>query len=291
MRWLIVVLSLLVFSAVACAEETLREISWSKLEEDGKLASGEVLRPDDEVPFERLKVANSQGTPSTEELLTIEGPGITGPAYAITGKVSYEGVEGKGYLEMWSFFPDGGSYFSRTLAESGPTGRLEGSSDWRLFSLPFFISEKPQRPERLVVNVVLPGRGTVYLGALRLVQYAEGADVLAAPGQWWSNRTSGFIGGAVGVVLGSLGGLIGLLAPKGKGRRFVIGALKVMILFGLASLIGGAVALVLSQPFWVCYPFLLAGLLSTAIPWGLLPSIRRRYETMELRKMNALDAP
>ena len=52
----------------------------------------------------------------------MEAPAVTGDSYAITGKVAYEGVEGDGYLEMWSVFPDGSRYFSRTLDDAGPLG-------------------------------------------------------------------------------------------------------------------------------------------------------------------------
>ena len=68
---------------------------------------------------------------------------------------------------MWNFFPGGGQYFSRTLADQGPMMKLAGTSGWREFVLPFDATAPPA-PTRLVVNVVLQGRGSVYLGPLEL---------------------------------------------------------------------------------------------------------------------------
>src|SRR5207247_60213 len=70
--------------------------------------------------------------------------------------------------EMWSVFPNGERFFSRTLATQGTLAALHGESSWRRFELPFFLSGTTQTPSRLEINLVLPGRGTVWLGPLRL---------------------------------------------------------------------------------------------------------------------------
>src|SRR5258706_160420 len=75
--------------------------------------------------------------------------------YAIIGKIKYESVEGDGFLEMWNYFPPAkpGSpeekYFSRTLGESGPMGKITGSSDWRVFKVPFNRTGTSNAPARL----------------------------------------------------------------------------------------------------------------------------------------------
>src|SRR5207245_437754 len=102
-------------------------------------------------------------------------------------------VEGSGYLEMWSRFPQG-RFFSRTLEASGPLGSLRGSSDWRPFVLPFFNGPGGAPPQELTVGVVLPGRGTVAVGPLRLVQFADDENPLAAGGAWWGGRAGGLVG-------------------------------------------------------------------------------------------------
>jgi hypothetical protein len=58
---------------------------------------------------------------------------------------------------------------------------------------------------------------------------------------------------------------------------------------GTLAFAAGVVALSRSQPYTVYYPLLLIGFLATAIPLGVRPSIRRRYEEIELRRMRAHD--
>jgi hypothetical protein len=110
------------------------------------------------------------------------------------------------------------------------------------------------------------------------------------PGQWWDDRTGGLIGGIGGSIIGCLGGLIGTLAGMGRARRFVLGLTKALFLVGLVLIGVGLVAVVQSQPYGVYYPLLLAGVISAAVCGGLLRTLRRRYDELELRKMSALDA-
>jgi len=120
-----------------------------------------------------LVVTNDTGGPMTAALAEIQEPGITASWYALHGTVSYEGVGGIGFLEMWSVFPDGSAFFSRTLADFGPLRRITGSSKRREFGLPFSLGDATERPEILTFNLMLPQAGTVKIGPIRLVQYAS----------------------------------------------------------------------------------------------------------------------
>jgi hypothetical protein len=291
MKGIVIALSLLLSASAVAAEEVLREFSWSAVSRQGPSPAGEMLPAEAGASFEQLKVQNSEGQPRVVNVLTVERPAISSARYAITGQVRYDGVEGTGYLEMWNHFPDGGRYFSRTLATVGPMKSLSGSSGWRQFILPFFNKEGGPPPTRLEINVALPGRGTVYLGALRLVQYAPNENPLAVAGQWWSDQGGGLVGGIAGSILGCLGALVGWLAATGRARRVALGTLKLMILLGVIGLAAGGFALLRSQPYAVYYPLLLVGFLCVVIPAGLFRSIRKRYEDIELRRMRAMDAP
>lgn len=282
-----VTLAVVLVAAAARAEQVLREIRWGSLKQEGALSAGDVRPPDGEAPFERLVVTGGP-EPRTVTLLTLPSPGITQPRYALAGQIRYDGVEGKGYLEMWSAIPGKGSFFSRTLATQGPMASIEGSSNWRPVLLPFDASGAPP-PTTLTLNLVLPGRGTVQLGAFRLVEYGPSADVSGAPGAWWGPRTAGLVGGITGSVIGGMGALIGILASKGKGRGLAMTFLKALMALGAVSLAFGALALLRSQPYEVFYPLLLEGALCLGLPLFLLPVIRRRYEELELRKMAARD--
>jgi hypothetical protein len=50
-------------------------------------------------------------------------------------------------------------------------GRISGTSSWRPISLPFDRTGTTNSPTRLEINIFLPGRGTVFLGPARLIQF------------------------------------------------------------------------------------------------------------------------
>jgi hypothetical protein len=234
-----------------------------------------VLPPEQGQSFHRLRV--ERGSEPTVTVLTIERPKITGPRYAITGQVRYEGIDGDGYLELWNHFPDGSQYFSRTLGETGPMMKLHGTSGWRAFALPFDSTGAPP-PSRLVFNVVLPGRGVVYLGPVTLTGGAGG---------WVSSI--GALGGIAGALIGSVGALIGVLTSLGRARRVVTIAAQVLIAGGAAAFVIGLLVAARGQPYTAYYPLLLLGFLAAVVPLSLLPAIRKRYEEIELRTMRARD--
>jgi hypothetical protein len=264
-----------------------RDFGWDALQKARQISAGTVLPPDNESPFHHLKV-EGRGQPATVTVLTIERPEVTGPRYAVTGRVRYEAVEGTGYLELWNDFPNGGQYFTRTLADIGPMMKLQGTSGWRQFALPFDATGAPP-PSRLVLNVVLQGRGTVYLGPLQLADVSGVQTNLRDIGPRTLDEQAGLFGGIAGGAVGCVGALIGLLASLGRARRFVITAAGALVVFGTIAFAGGLVALGSSQTYAVYYPLLLVGFLSAVVPLGLLPAIRKRYEEIELRTMRAHD--
>lgn len=227
-------------------------------------------------------------------LLRIEAPAIAGQQYAIRGQVRYSGVKGKGFLELWNYFPPlkpgqpEGAYFSRTLGESGSMGVIAGDSDWREFLLPFNRTGAPAPPSRLELTAILPTPCEVELGPLQLVDYAD--DAAGAAGAWWSREQTGSIGAALGALGGILGGLIGPLAGQRRARGLVLGALALMGAAGALGLFLGFRGLAANQPFWVWGTLVLSGGLMLAIPGTLFIPIRRRYAELELRRISSLDA-
>lgn len=220
----------------------------------------------------------------------LDHPALREAQWAVTGRVRYESVAGHGYLEMWSQLGSG-AYFTRTLGSSGPMQWLSGTSVWREFTLPFDARETKLRPDKLTVNVVLPGRGVVELSPLALYDGTAGetADAGLRGGAWWGQRQGGWIGGLAGAVLGILGAVIGGFIAKGRGRRFVLVILVAEVGLGVALLGAGLVALAGHQPYAVWYPLvLLGGFLCLWAPYFLRLSSRRNREA-ELRKMAALD--
>jgi hypothetical protein len=103
------------------------------------------------------------------------------------------------------------------------------------------------------------------------------------------DQKAGLWGGIAGGVVGSVGALIGILTSLGRARRVVSVATTGLVIGGTVAFIMGAIALARSQPYAVYYPLLLIGFLATVVPLGLRPSIRKRYDEIELRTMRAHD--
>jgi len=232
------------------------------------------------------------------QLLKIPKPPISKKLYAIRGEVKYEGVRGDGYLEMWNFFapvqagiPEG-QYFSRTLGVGGEMGKLSGTSGWRPFMLPFDSTGGNGLPTRLEINIFLPATGTVYLGPVTLVEYTGSlfSAGTVRPGEWWSDRAAGLVGGVGGAVFGCLASVLSWLASRGLARQIVVISAWVMIGFGAALGLAGIIALCLSQPYAVWFPLALGAVLLLGIIPYRLRSFRKHYEDLELRRMTAIDA-
>jgi hypothetical protein len=239
-------------------------------------ASGEVVDG-------AVRIASTSG--GTYPLTTIEVADLGTAGYEIRGQVSYQGVAGPSYLEMWSEFPDGGRYFSRTLATDGPMAALSGTSDWRAFELPFYLNGS-RPPARLEINVVLAGAGTVDVGRLEVVNLAVGA---ANDGAWLSPRDLGIVGAIAGSTIGLFGALIGVLVGRRRARGFVLPAMTAATIAGVGLIVLAGVALVASQPGSVAYVLFLPGAILTLLCGLGIPRVRRLYAEDELRRMRALD--
>lgn len=277
MKHSLAVLTLVMLSLPTQAEELVKAVS---LAEDPLTITA--------VPGER-----------THLLIELPEPGISSPVYALKGMVRYDGVQGDAFLQLDNHFGAKGTFFSKSLAPNGPLGKISGSSDWRPFVLPFYANSGDQAdgemllPERLTLSLYLPGSGTVSLAEVGLYQYANGEDpmqMFMQAGQWFSNRTAGWIGGIGGTLLGLWGALIGIVSSRGKARSFAVGSANALLFIGIASLIAGIVALGMAQPYAVYYPLLLLGVIIVAVMAMLRRTLSARYEHLELKRMQSMDA-
>jgi hypothetical protein len=143
----------------------------------------------------------------------------------------------------------------------------------------------------LQINVVLPGKGRVDIGPLRLSQFAPGEDPLAfASGAWWTNRQAGWIGGIGGSVLGLLGAVIGWLGGRSKPSGVVLQLTAGLAAVGGILFLVGVAALALAQPYEVWYPLLLAGGILAAVTSASYFRLRGRYRDIELRRIQSFDS-
>jgi hypothetical protein len=110
---------------------------------------------------------------------------------------------------------------------------------------------------------------------------------------WFSdpNYFGGMFGGIVGGVGGAMGGLLGamagFLAPRGKGKSFILGAMWVFIFLGAGFLVTGIAALVQDQPYAITYPILLVGVIFMVVMGSLVPVVRKQYAVAEKRRLEA----
>jgi hypothetical protein len=289
-------------AGAGAAEKLVEKVTWDAAPERAELEKP--IAPGDTAPAV-VKVVSDSGE-KTVTLKIIKKPKITSRHYALMGEVKYKDVHGTGYLEMWNSFPNGGAFFSRTLGNGGPMGSISGSSEWRKFLLPFNSTEN-QFPDELTFNVVLGGKGTVWVREVKLVEYPQSATARAtgaatqagtrsgwgsggAEDAWWGPRTGGWIGSIAGVLLGLWGAVVGALVPLGRGRRLISASAWMLGAFGFVVVTAGLVAVSHRQPYEVCYPLVLIGFITAILGTMATVVIKRRFEQNELRKMNALDA-
>lgn len=72
-------------------------------------------------------------------------------------------IAGQVYLEMWCEFEGVGEFFSRGFAQA-----LTGTHSWVRVETPFLL-ERGQRPKRVRLNLVVNGRGRVWIDDIRLL--------------------------------------------------------------------------------------------------------------------------
>jgi hypothetical protein len=282
-------------STIAIAEEQVSTLMWSKMKADGQLDTGEVVpasKGSGTNSEEELFIANETTMPLTVRLATIEPTGITRHFYKVRGEIRYEGVQQSGYLEMWNQFADGSRYFSRTLGGSGPMGTIHGTSTARDFILPFQSDAQIGPPLRLEINLVLPAQGKVWIGPLHVSEFTESEwdAATTANGAWWGNSTASWLGGILGALLGILGAIVGMLSGAGRGKNVCMAICWLTVAFVGVCLLCGLFAVVQLQPYVVYFPLLLIGILGTTIMGSILPTTRKRFADVELRRMESMDA-
>ncbi|MDZ4687319.1 MAG: hypothetical protein SH850_19785 [Planctomycetaceae bacterium] len=267
----------------------LLTIAWKTLHEQDQLTSGTFVAADGKEP-DRLQLVHEAKEPRLFALHEFVPPSMSQPSYVVRGKVKYAGVQGQGYLELWNHFANQEAYFTRTMANGGPLGKIAGTSGWREFSLPFRKGDKTG-PEKLVLNLALEGPGTVEISDLELHSPAPEQSTMTAAGAWWSDRMGGLVGGLGGSFLGVfLGGCLGPLIGMGKARRFVMASFLVVGVLCAGLLLAGLIAVISGQPYGVYYPLLLLGGLGGFFCVMGLRTAGPKYDAVELRRMTALDA-
>ncbi len=93
--------------------------------------------------------------PTTVYLGEVAGPDIEDAKLVYSAKVKTE-LEGTAFLEMWAHV-GGGQYFSRGINDA-----VSQKADWKTIRTPFMF-EKGQKPDKVTLNIVVNGKGTVWI--------------------------------------------------------------------------------------------------------------------------------
>ena len=113
-------------------------------------------------------------------------------------------------------------------------------------------------------------------------------NLLSEVEPWFNPRLAGgILGGGVGVLGAVYGSLVGVLAPQGKRRSFVMALHWGMMALGAVFLVAGIWAAVAGQPYGVWYALLLPGALLVVLMGAFTPVIKQRYRQAEHRRLQA----
>ncbi len=109
---------------------------------------------------------------------------------------------------------------------------------------------------------------------------------------WFDPNTFGtwfgaIVGGVGGTLCGCLGALTGVLAPRGRGRRAILGSMYLFVGIGLVLILFGVAALVDGQPYAIWFFPILAGTLFSVLNARTIPQVKRRFREAEERRVDA----
>jgi len=298
MRWkfasvksLFCFIATLALATVAHGQQTVTEWQWNKLAPALLPRGGAVVSLDGRTA---LKIENTKNTPLQLPLIAISNPKISAQVYSLKGEIRYDGLRGYGVLDMWSYFPPakpGGAEiqdYARMRFDASDTSNGRGASGWHPFSIPFNSIGATTPPTRLQINLLLGGRGTVYLGPVSLVQFVDVSSYsernlgqvwlygrTADP--WWSSRVAVRATDFEAGLLLCLGFVMAGLCAKGKARELVVTLLRIHVGLGVVCAVAALAALSRQQPFVVWFPLSLSALILMVVYWIWLLNVGHYY--------------
>ncbi len=98
----------------------------------------------------------------TVRLFEVEDPQAENCMLAYRADLKSEDVQGRTYLEMWCRIPGRGEFFSK-----GFHNALKGTNDWASCEIPFYL-KRGQRPDLVKLNLMVEGRGRVWIKNIEL---------------------------------------------------------------------------------------------------------------------------
>lgn len=100
----------------------------------------------------------------TVRLFEIDDPDVEQARLVYRARVRTRDVDGKVFLEMWCRVPGKGEYFARGLHDP-----MSGTTDWVTQETEFLL-QAGQNPDLIKLNVVVEGKGTVWVDEVQLLK-------------------------------------------------------------------------------------------------------------------------
>lgn len=102
--------------------------------------------------------------PTVVRLFEISDVEVENARLTYRAKLRSSNLHGQAYLEMWCRFPGKGEFFSKGLQSP-----VTGTMNWMSAETPFFL-KKGEKPDLIKLNLVIDGRGTVWIDDIRLLK-------------------------------------------------------------------------------------------------------------------------
>ena len=102
--------------------------------------------------------------PMTVPVFEVTGVDIENATLIYRASLQSENLDGKAFLEMWVRIPGKGEFFSRGLDRP-----VTGTMSWMTVATPFFL-EAGQKPDLIRLNLVVQGRGRVWIDDVHLMR-------------------------------------------------------------------------------------------------------------------------
>ena len=100
----------------------------------------------------------------TVRLFEVPDPQAEQCFLAYRAKIKTEGLSDRAFLEMWCRLPGRGEFFSKGLNQA-----VKGTTDWASYEIPFYL-KKGQRPDLIKLNLVVEGKGKVWVRDVELLK-------------------------------------------------------------------------------------------------------------------------
>jgi len=158
---------LIIFLSSGCAKKPVEPVELKKYPIDtlDGVISQTGVQIDNEITSDgngsaRITVEN----PTTVRLYETGDIDVENSRLIYQAKIRTQDVEGQAYIEMWCHFPGKGDFFSRALHSP-----LSGTNEWSSQETSFFM-KKGENPDNVKINVVINGKGTVWIDDIRLLK-------------------------------------------------------------------------------------------------------------------------